>query len=318
MHSRKNEGILYKKKIVCVTGAAGRIGRRLVEKLSTENFQVRVLKHRTPVDDSDLQIYQGDIGDKESVEDFLTDADYLFHCAAEINNPAEMWDINVNGTKNLVEAAKRKQVKYFCFLSSAGVVGKTDKKQVHEEIACAPQNLYEKTKLEAERIVLSGIKGCRVVALRPANVVDENNHGVMQALNSNTLSGKLKLFLRGGEGAHIVHTDDVANAALYFMDKQFDEPKCFFLAYDEDPLNTFAGVRLLYDSLEKKQSIDKTPKAVCLPIVIPYFLRKILRGNSNMGDIRYSSKRILSHGFNYKIGLRETIRKYWATNRKQP
>ncbi len=112
-----------------------------------------------------------------------------------------------------------------------------------------------------------------------------------------------------------MHADDVANAALYFIEKKYNEPKCFFVAYDENSLNTFAGLRLLYDSMEKKQSLDKVTKSICLPIVVPYILRKALRGNSNMGDVTYSSKKILSHGFHYKVGLSETVRRYWENQR---
>ncbi len=299
------------KKIVCVTGASGKIGKRLVEKLKKYNFEVRVLSHRTKIDDGNLCIYHGEIENKKLIDAFLTDAEYIFHFAAELNDKDRMWDINVNGTKNIVEVAKRKKIKYFCFLSSAGVVGKVNQKDVNEITKCSPQNLYEKSKFEAEKVVLSGIKNCQVIALRPTNVVDENNHGVMESLSSNSFLAKIKLFLRGRECAHVVHADDVVNAALYFVDKRYNEPKCFFVSYDEDSLNTYAGLRLLYYSLDNKKSIDEIPKYVHLPIFIPYILRKILRGTGNMGDVKYSSNSILSHGFSYKIGLNETVKKYW-------
>jgi nucleoside-diphosphate-sugar epimerase len=303
-------------KIACVTGASGRIGRRLVNELKKQKFQIRVLRHRSNINDKDLSVFHGDICNQELLEDFLADAQYVFHFAAELNDQDRMWDINVNGTQKIVKAAKEKNVKYFCFLSSAGVVGKTSQKEINEYIKCSPQNLYEKSKLEAEHIILSGIENCQVIALRPTNVVDENNHGVMESLNSNSWVAKIKLFIRGGECAHVVHADDVVNAATYFMDKQFDKPECFFVSYDEDYLNTFAGLRLIYDALERKQSLNSIRKHWHLPITIPFVLRKILRGNGNMGDVNYSSKKILSYGFSYKVGLRETIKKYWENQQE--
>jgi len=314
--NKKIDNNMCGKKIACVTGASGRIGRRLVEKLKGQDFQVRVLRHRNNINDADLMVYHGDLGNKELIENFLTGAQYFFHFAAELNDQTKMWDVNVNSTKQLVELINKSNIKYFCFLSSAGVVGKTSEKTVNEEMQCNPQNLYEKTKLEAEYMVLSGIKDCQIIVLRPTNVVDENNHGVMQSLNSNNLLDKFKLFLRGGESAHVVHADDIVNAALYFIGKKFDRPECFFVAYDEDPLNTFVGLRFLYDSFKKKQVLDKTTKHVHLPIIVPYILRKILRGNSNMGDVKYSSKKILSQGFDYKIGLSETVKRYWVNQQQ--
>jgi len=139
----------------------------------------------------------------------------------------------------------------------------------------------------------------------------------MNSLSLNSLSDRFKLFLRGGECAHIVHTEDVVRAAMFFINKKLDRPECFFLAYDEDLFSTFSGLQLLYDSLEKNQEPDKTSKHIFLPIIIPYLLRKILRGKGNMGDVKYLSKKILSHGFNYKIGLRETVKQYWICQKKR-
>ncbi len=304
------------KKIACVTGASGRIGKRLVGKLKLLNFQVRVLQYRKPIDDDDLLIYQGGLDNEKVIEEFLTDAQYFFHFAAEVIDKKRMWDVNVNATERLVRIANSKKLEYFCYLSSAVVVGKTNIKEIDEEIDCVPQNIYEKSKLEAERIVLSGIKGCQIVALRPVNILDEINHGFLESLNLNSILNRLKLFMRGGERAHLVHTDDVVNAALYFIGKKIDKPECFFLAYDEDLHSTFTGLQLLFDSFGKTESLDKISKHIFLPIIVPYLIKRILWRGNNMGDVKYSSRKILSSGYKYKVGLKETIRRYWESQQR--
>lgn len=300
-----------KKEIACVTGASGRVGKRLVNKLKKLNFKVRVLQYRKPINDDNLEIYHGSLDNEKVIEDFLTGAQYFFHFAAEVIDRTAMWKVNVKATEKLVRIANSKNLKYFCYLSSANVVGRVGKKEIDEETYCRPKDIYGKSKFEAERIVFSGIKKCQVIALRPVDIIDERNFGFLESLNLKSLRNRFKLFLRGNELAHLVHTDDVVNAALYFIGKRFDGPECFFLAYDEDSHSTFSGLQLLYDSFRKAEPVEKISKHFTLPIIVPNLMRSIIYGKKNPGNVKYSSKKILSYGFKYQIGLSETVKRYW-------
>ncbi|GAI65017.1 unnamed protein product [marine sediment metagenome] len=157
-----------------------------------------------------------------------------------------MWDVNVLGTERLLSIVKDSSIKYLCYLSSAGVVGRTNIKWVDEKTKCEPQNVYERSKWEAEQLVAGGIDGCRIVILRPTNVIDNKRPGALGLPMRSSWLDRFKVFLKGGECAHIVHAEDVAEAAMYFVSRPFNIPRCFFVSCDYELLNTFAGLWALY------------------------------------------------------------------------
>ena len=109
---------------------------------------------------------------------FLDKADIVIHCAAELKNEQEMWKTNVLGTKIIVELVQENNgIKYFCYLSSAGVMGKANKIELDEYTPCNPENIYEKTKYEAERVVSEKLLSCKKIILRPTNVVGTKELG---------------------------------------------------------------------------------------------------------------------------------------------
>ena len=295
-------------KIASVTGASGMIGRRIVQRLLTDGYRVRALDIRLDGRDPEIEPFQGDIGDEQILKPFLRDADLVFHCAAELRDESRMWDVNVTATEKLVKLIEASGVEYFCHLSSAGVVGRTKVQWVDEETECNPQNVYERSKWAAEQLVAKGIEGCRIAILRPTNVVDAMRPGPLHLPLDGSLVERLKLFVKGGECAHIVHAENVAEAAMYFMSRPVESPACFFVSCDHEPLNTYAGVWALYRALKAGQPADEVRPVLHLPWMVPYVLRSLWRGMGNRGDVRYSSKKLLSVGFQFPYDLEATVK----------
>jgi nucleoside-diphosphate-sugar epimerase len=295
-------------KIASVTGASGMIGRKIVRRLISDGYQVRALDIRLDFKDPKIESFRGDIGDEQVLKPFLQDADLVFHCAAELRDESRMWDVNVAATQKLVDLIEAADVEYFCHLSSAGVVGRTKVQWVDEETECNPQNTYERTKWEAEQIVARSIEGCRIVILRPTNVVDAMRTGPLHLPLDGSFLERLKLFVKGGECAHIVHAENVAESAMYFVSRPVESPSCFFVSCDHEPLNTYAGVWALYQALKAGQSADDVRPVLHLPLLIPHLLRRLFRGVGNRGDVRYSSKKLLSEGFQFPYDLEATVR----------
>ncbi len=160
------------KQIACVTGASGMVGSKIVQRLTLQGYKVRVLSRSKYFDDPDVKLFCGGLEDEKVLKSFLNNAHLLFHCAAELYDESKMWDVNVLGTERLLSIVKGTSIKYLCYLSSAGVVGRTNIRWVNEETACEPQNAYERSKWAAEQLVAKGIDGCRIVILRPTNVID--------------------------------------------------------------------------------------------------------------------------------------------------
>jgi nucleoside-diphosphate-sugar epimerase len=280
--------------IICVTGASGLIGREIVHKLRNKENEIRVLSRKPMKTSEGVHLFQGDLLDISQLKTFLSGADYLYHCAGEKKQSELMSKVNIEGTQNIFNVAIKSKLKYFCHISSAGVVGKTNQKLIKEEIACNPQNEYERTKYEAEKIVNRIIPNCSTVILRPINVIDDANPGVFTLPIRNSVKDKLHVFIKGSENAHLVHAQQVAECAIFFMKHEFKKPEIFFVGNEEDPNNTVKGIWNSYYDLmgERKQKINNS-----LPVIIPHLLRKIRGVNANRGDVKYSLQKLQQYGF---------------------
>ncbi len=298
------------KKTACVTGANGMIGRRITDRLIKAGHHVKVLSRSDRNWGPEVDVCRGDLSDADCLRRFLNGADFIFHCAAELHDATKMQEVNVKGTQRLLQASSEIGAEYFCHISSAGVVGKTEQKWVDETTICDPQNEYEKSKWEAEKLVAKGVMDCRVVILRPTNVVDESRTGIFDLFKDTKPSNRLKIFLKGGECAHIVHTEDVADAALYFIDRPIDRPEIYFISRDEEDKNTFADLWDLYQSARAKRPSGSLRRVFHLPIIVPHILRKIGRGDRIRGDVRFSSAKIKATGFRYSRTLPEIVERF--------
>lgn len=287
-------------KTAAVTGATGMIGSKIVSLLLEQNYKVKVLSRNKSFVDPRVEVIYGSLANMPEIEELLVDISLMFHCAAELNNEEKMWETNVVGTQNLIKALSNKPIEYFCHMSSVGVIGKFDGMLADETTKCNPLNLYEKSKLEAEKIINNYSGPARVIILRPTNVINKIK---------NNLKGlsKLALFFKGGENAHIVHSDDVASVAMYFIQNHSGKnPDCYIVSCDQEKRNTFAGCYSIYLSI----LVSKKEKYTWhLHWIVPYLIRRMTKGICNKGNIQYSSAKLLATGFTYPLGLRGAIEK---------
>jgi len=295
--------------IVCVTGASGMIGAVLCRRLVSEGYYVKALSRQKDFRLEHVEVVYGDIENSALVADFMLGAQLVFHCAAELKDESKMWRVNVGATERMLKLSESLGVKYFCYLSSVGVIGGTGLKWVDEASPCNPQNVYEKSKWAAEQLVMRGIKGCNVVVLRPTNVADEKRPGIFSLFQRASWVDLCKIFVTGGECAHIVHAEDVAEAALYFIERSGETPQCYIVSCDQEALNTFAGLWALYRAYRAGKAVDSVSPARHLPLIVPYVLRKLARGKGNRGDVRYSSEKIKKAGFVFNLGLGGAVRR---------
>ncbi|SEA44640.1 UDP-glucose 4-epimerase [Desulfuromusa kysingii] len=148
---------------ILVTGGGGFIGSHLVDVLIAKKNNVTVLDnfstgHRTnlPLSHPRLKIIEGDIRDPEIVLHAAKNCDAIVHLAAvasvqaSVDDPIETHQVNLVGTVNLLEAAKRHAIKRFVFASSAAVYGNTEVIPVSESTKLAPLTPYAADKLASE------------------------------------------------------------------------------------------------------------------------------------------------------------------------
>jgi len=188
---------------VLITGATGFIGINLVNaiKKCMPAVEINVLI-RNPNKSfmfnmlSNIKIRNADIMNKPLLDNYVNNIDIVFHLCGVLGkwglSDQLYWDINVEGTRNLIKAClENGSVKHFVYLSSAGVLGSSIN-NADESFALNPSNIYEKTKAEAERIAMEyyNRQGFPVTILRPEFVYgpyDRHVLGLFKAIKHGLL-----------------------------------------------------------------------------------------------------------------------------------
>ena len=128
-------------KLSVVTGATGHVGYALVKELEArgENFRILIRKDSKIFDGINCERVFGDVTDPASLEKAFEGADVVYHLAGviEINKGNEdmTWKVNVDGTKNVVEACKKCGVKRLVYASSVDAYPPLPDNQVMREIS---------------------------------------------------------------------------------------------------------------------------------------------------------------------------------------
>jgi nucleoside-diphosphate-sugar epimerase len=144
-----------------VTGATGFAGGYLCEALVRQHHTVTALARPTSntksLENLGIRVVEGDIRHKESFSSALSGVDTFFHLAAVFREAGasehHYRDVNVEGTRNAVEAAAEAGVGRFVHCSTIGVIGDTGSRPADEARPfCEPRDSYNRTKIEGEKI----------------------------------------------------------------------------------------------------------------------------------------------------------------------
>lgn len=168
-----------------VTGGAGFIGSNIVKGLVEKGYQVKVLDNfatgqRSNIEPyiKDIELIEGDIRDFWTVVRATKGIDYILHQAAlpsvprSIDNPLTTTEVNINGTLNILEAARFNEVRRIVYASSSSVYGDSPEMPKNEDMKPMPKSPYAITKLAGEEYCISfySLYGLETVALRYFNV----------------------------------------------------------------------------------------------------------------------------------------------------
>jgi len=215
---------------IFVTGACGYKGSVLVPKLLAAGHDVIAFDamwfgdHLTP--HPALTVRQGDVRATETID--LDGVDAIIHLASVANdpcgdlNPKLTWEISALATMQLAAKAVRQGIKRFIYASSGSVYGVRDEPRVTEDVELTPISEYNKTKMVAERVLLSYRDDIAVQIVRPATVCGYSprmrldvsvNMLTMQAL----LNGKITVF-GGTQVRPNIHIDDITDLYIFLLD----------------------------------------------------------------------------------------------------
>jgi len=171
-----------------ITGGAGFIGSHIAETLLKQGETVRVFDNLATGRQENLEVLRkftgkieiidGDLRDAEAIKAAVAGVEVVFHQGAlasvprSIANPVLSLETNINGTQNVLLAARDAGVRRVVYASSSSVYGNTPTLPKYEEMPTAPMSPYAVQKLTAELLcgVFTRIYGLETVALRYFNV----------------------------------------------------------------------------------------------------------------------------------------------------
>jgi len=294
-------------KLVAVTGANGMIGSRVIEQLVRAGVRFRVLLRQDKPMPKSAEVVIGDLRSEESLHRLLDGVNTIFHCSGELHDASVMHAVNVTATERLAEIAIELGVTSFIHISSAGVIGPTDREWIDEASPCHPFNLYEQSKWQAERVLSGFSDQLRVCMLRPLNVVDDERPGVVAMASRDVWRDRLAVLVKGAERAHIVHAVDVAAAALFLAENQYCSG-AYFVGYDEHEDNTIVSIF----NMARRELAKREYHGLVLAATVPYWLRRLKDGKSLHGKTRFSSKKLTEAGFKFPLGFERAVERCCA------
>ncbi len=216
-----------------VTGASGFVGSAVAGRLARAGHDVRVIVRGTSrldnVNELSVEVVEGDLCDRKSLEKAVAGCDVLFHVAADyrlwVPEPEPMYAVNVRGTENIMLAALSAGVERVVYTSSVATLGISGDGLVSDEDT--PVSLddmvghYKRSKFMAEELVTEMVreKGLPAVIVNPSTPVGPRDI-------KPTPTGRMVIEAASGRmpvcvdtGLNFVHVDDVAEGHLLAMER---------------------------------------------------------------------------------------------------
>jgi UDP-glucose 4-epimerase len=304
---------------VAVTGGAGYIGSLLVKRLIDKGFDVVSVDNLLSGDYNSLfrvgankkaQLYQGDIRDLKLLLEKLEGADVVAHLAAVPGlvlcdeRPNEAVSINVYGTHQVLEAARRLDIGRVVFCSSAAVYGRPERLPVRETDPLRPLNLYGVTKLSGEKLMEAywNSYGVETVSLRFGNVYGvglfTNYDTVIPKFVRQGLGGEsLTVFGDGSSSRDFVHVDDVVQALLLSIEASGFGGEAFNIGSETVHIGDLAVMvsELIEEETGRGVSVVNLPARVGETKNFSYDVDKIVRdlGYRPVWDVRQGVEQVI-------------------------
>lgn len=221
---------------ILITGGAGFIGSNLTKRLVKEGHTVVVLDSLLRGNKLDSETFnkitfiKADVRDFESVLDASKGCDLIFHFAAVLgvdivaDNPVETMDVEVIGTRNVVQAAEVNNIKKIMYASTSGIYGHSAiENALTEEVLVDPRTSYAMAKRYNEIYLASHHeeKGLNVVSLRFFNVYgfNQDTRMVVPLFFEQAIANEpITVFGTGKQTRDFTYIDDVIESCVRLMD----------------------------------------------------------------------------------------------------
>ncbi len=211
---------------VLITGGTGFIGSRLALRCRERGDTVRVLAQANTDAESanheelsaaGVEVQLGSVADPTAVRQAVDGVEFVFHLAAtqhEMNVPDEKFrNVNVDGTRNVLEAAEHVGVRRVVHGSTIGVYGRRASGVLDEESPVEPDNIYGVTKLEGEQLALAWSDRVPMVVIRIPEVYGPGDRRLLKLFR--TIQKKAFFVIGQGRNLHhVIYVDDLVDGLL--------------------------------------------------------------------------------------------------------
>ncbi|MFW9930259.1 MAG: NAD-dependent epimerase/dehydratase family protein [Candidatus Thorarchaeota archaeon] len=270
---------------ILITGGTGFIGSRLALSYLKKGDKVSVLgqenteaekENSTLIKDNGAEVILASVLDKDIINQITINKDYIFHFAAaqhEMNIPDQkFWDVNVEGTKNIISSAISNGVKRFIHGSTIGVYGSLQG-EINEESPTNPNNIYEQTKLEAEKLVLSNVDKIPTVVIRIPETFGPGDRRLLKLFKGI----KKNAFVMVGKGKnlhHLMYIDDLIEG-MYLASENNEAVGQIFLFAGQKAITTNEMISIIARNFNNNFPKIRLPLTPMMLTAV--FLEKTLR-----------------------------------------
>ncbi|MCA9471133.1 MAG: SDR family NAD(P)-dependent oxidoreductase [Nitrospirales bacterium] len=277
-----------KGKRVLVTGATGFVGSRLARRLMQKGASVRALvrqsSNRETAEDlkrNGIEVCYGDITDRQSISDAVKHVEYIFHIAALFRSAKHaesvFYEVNVEGTRNVLSAAERENVKRVVHCSTGGVHSHIPHPPATEEEPYRPGDIYQLTKCEGEKLAKERFTSGRVkgTIIRPAMIWGQGDTRTLKLFRG-VARRRFPIIGSGRTLTHWVDVEDLAEGFILAAEQEAAIGQTYILAGEKSvsleelvrTISRIAGVRPLPFKIPARpvQLLGSLTEAICKPL----------------------------------------------------
>ena len=312
---------------VALTGASGYTGGHLLKRLLARGDTVKALVRPgsiTPaLKSSGAEIVPGVLARADEARALVKGCDAVLHVAAvyrTAGHPDSYYrDVNVEGTRTLLEAAVESGVRRFVHTSTVGVHGDVRHPPADENAPLAPSDIYQETKAEAEAVAreFGRTRGIEVAIVRPGAIYGPGETRLLKVFKS-IARGRYAVVGTGTPHYHLVYINDLVNGYLLALDRPEAAGETFIIAgprsLSQDELArevakaTGGSVWPFHLPAWPIQRLGDLVEAVCVPLGIepPIHRRRVDFWVKNRSFTIDQARRLL--GFDPRVDAAEGIR----------
>ncbi len=322
---------------ILVTGGTGFTGKALVRRLLNDGHQVVSLDYREhykthEIRDWGAEVVIGSVTDPDVVRRCMKGVEVVHHLAAAFReldvNRKHYWTVNVQGTRNVLEAAVAEGVRKVIYCSTCGVHGNVRHPPTDEDHNLAPADYYQQTKYEAEPICMEFFrKGLKTLILRPAAIYGPGDPERFFLIFKRVATGRFPMFGRGKTLYHPLYIDNLVDAFVLAQAPGVGEGRTYLIADEE-----YVAIEDLVRRVARAMNVEvKIPHYPLWPLVIaghvcekscrpfhippPIFPRRVDWYRQNRAFDISRAKREL--GYRPAVGLDEGLRRTYEWYRAE-